>query len=271
MSLGPFDLTGGPFLQLYGTLFAIAIAAGFVIPRWLRPEGRPGRITGTDDLAYLAGGVTRFADALMTRLLAAGAVILTGGKLFSVQNRDYGTSAAERSVLALPPPIGWPVIEKTLKPYGEPVERRLVGSGLLIDRSLAMQMRFWQTLPYFLLLPFGAIKWVIGDARGKPVGYLTALLVVTTIFAIIRWVAVDRRTRNGIEALKDAQARSDRLRRAPTSNEADMAVALFGTAVLVGSGWSDFHTLRNASSGDGGSGGSSDGGCGGGGCGGCGG
>jgi hypothetical protein len=49
---------------------------------------------------------------------------------------------------------------------------------------------------------------------------------------------------------------------------------LFGTAVLAGSGWSDFHRLRSA--GDNGGacgGGSGDGGsgCGGGGCGGCGG
>lgn len=271
MSLGPFDLTGGPFLQLYGTLFAMTIAAGFLIPRWLRPEGRPGRVTGTDDLAFIAGGVTRFADALVTRLLATRAMILMGGKHFFVEARDRAMSAAEQSVLALPPPIGWPAIEKTLKPYGEPVERRLVSSGLLMDRGLTMQMRFWQTLPYLLLLPFGAIKWVVGDMRGKPVGYLTAFLVVTAIFAIIRWFAVDRRTQCGIAALREAKARSERLQRAPTSGEADLAVALFGTAVLAGSGWSDFHQLRNASSGDGGSGGSADGGCGGGGCGGCGG
>ena len=59
---------------------------------------------------------------------------------------------------------------------------------------------------------------------------------------------------------------SDRLRKAPTTSEIGLAVALFGTAVLVGSGFADFHTLRHASS-DGGGGGS-DGGGDGGGCGG---
>lgn len=271
MSLGPFDLTGGPFLQLYGTLFAIAIVAGFLIPRWLRIEGRRSGLNRTDDIAYLAGGPVRFMDAVVTRLLAARAMAMAGGKIFFVERRDFDASAAERSVLTLPAPIRWPEIEKTLKPYGEPVENRLISSGLLIDRRETLQLRFWQTLPYLLLLPFGTIKWMVGDARGKPVGYLTAFLVVTLIFAIIRWFAVDRRTRAGVEVLNEAKARSERLKRAPTSNEADMAVALFGTAVLVGSGWSEFHTLRNAGSGDGGSGGSADGGCGGGGCGGCGG
>lgn len=47
-------------------------------------------------------------------------------------------------------------------------------------------------------------------------------------------------------------------------------MALFGTAVLVGSRWSDFHELRTASAEDGGSssGGGDSGGCGGGRCGG---
>ena len=42
-----FDLTGGPFLELYGILFGITIVAGFLIPRWLRPDGYAGRVTDT--------------------------------------------------------------------------------------------------------------------------------------------------------------------------------------------------------------------------------
>jgi len=66
-----------------------------------------------------------------------------------------------------------------------------------------------------------------------------------------------------------AEARADaaRLRRAVPSDEAALAVALFGTAVLAGSYLSDFHGMRSTNGGgDGGS--SSDGGSG---CGGCGG
>lgn len=114
-------------------------------------------------------------------------------------------------------------------------------------------------------------------SRGRPVGYLTALLLLTLLLAIMRWAVIDRRTRAAIERLDHARTQSARLRRAPTEAETDRAVALFGTIVLAGSAWAGFHQLRQASGGDvsgGGDGGSSDGGGssgGGGGCGGCGG
>jgi uncharacterized protein (TIGR04222 family) len=285
MSLGPFDLTGGPFLQLYTILFGITIVAGFLIPRWLRPDGYAGRVTDTDELACLAGGAARFADAVVARLLAARALVMIGKKGFYAQIRDAGRNAAERSVLALPGELSWPKIARALKPQAEPIERRLVADGLIMDAGLIQQMRFWQTLPYSLLLSFGAIKLMVGEARHRPVGYLALFLFVTAILAVIRWHAVDRRTRGGLAALDDARTGAARLKLAPTAAEADLAVALFGTVVLVGSGWSDFHELRAANSavggssggcggagsggGDGGSG-CGGGGCGGGGCGGCG-
>jgi len=278
VSLGPFDLTGGPFLELYAILFGVTILAGFLIPRWLRPVGYAGQVTDTGELAYLAGGATRFADAVVTRLLAARALVMIGKRGFYAQMRNAGRSAAERSVLALHGDLSWPVIERSLKRHAEPIEHRLVADGLMMDAALTQQMRFWQTLPYFLLFAFGATKLMVGEMRHRPVGYLTAFLILTAILALIRWFAVDRRTLGGHAALADARTGAERLRLAPTTGETDLAVALFGTTVLIGSGWSDFHELRSASSGGGGSsssdgGGSSGcggGGCGGGGCGGCG-
>jgi uncharacterized protein (TIGR04222 family) len=271
--MSPFDLTGGPFLQLYLVLFALTDIAGFIIPRWLRPEGGTPRSVSVDELAFLAGGRPRFAEALVARLLSRGALSITGGNRFAPE-REAGGTAAERSVLALTPAAPFNLIERTLRPHGEAVEARLIGSGLLMDGGTLWQMRFWQTLPYLLLFGFGAIKLDVGLSRDKPVGFLTALLIATAIFALIRFIAVDRKTRGGREALADARTRSDRLRRAPETGETDMAVALFGTAVLAGSSWAPFHQMRSASSsGDSGSSSSSsDGGCGGGGgCGGCGG
>lgn len=272
--MSPFDMTGGPFLQLYFILFVLVIIAGFVIPRWLRPEGRTPRAVSVDELAFLAGGRARFADALVSRLLARRALTMVGSDRFQPEARDAATSAAERSVLALSPPMRWSAIEHVLQRHADPVEEKLVDADLLIDRRTAWQMRFWQTLPYMLLLAFGATKWELGVARDRPVGFLTLFLVVTAIFALIRFASVDRRTRGGVETLADARRKSERLRRAPTPMEADMGVALFGTAVLEGSRWSAFHTMRSSSSGgDGGSSGGDGGsGCGGGGgCGGCGG
>jgi uncharacterized protein (TIGR04222 family) len=273
MSLGPFDLTGGPFLALYILLLVATIVAGLAIPRRLRPEGRIQRVTDIDQLAYLAGGRARFWDAVVARLLASNALAMIGRDTFSVDRRMPEASPAERAVLTLSSPAKWGEIELALRNYTAPLEQKMIVSGLLVSNEARGNLRFWATLPYAMLIVFGATKWIIGDMRDRPVGYLSALLVVTAIFAIVRWFSIDRRTRAGLDAVAHLRDQSDRLRKAPTNSEIGIAVALFGTTVLVGSGFSDFHRLRSASSGgDGGSGGSDGGGGGcGGGCGGCGG
>ncbi|TGX52339.1 TIGR04222 domain-containing membrane protein [Sphingomonas gei] len=274
MSLGPFDLTGGPFLQLYGVLLVLAIITGFVIPRRLRPEGRAPRTTDTDHLAFLAGGSSRLAEAVTARLLATRQLAIDGKK-FLAGSLGTGTPV-ERGVLALPQPASWGAISNAVGRHADPIRERLVESGLLMGAGTALRLRFWQTSPYLLLFAFGWTKLLIGEARGRPVGFLTMLLVLTAVLALVRFATLDRRTRAGQEMLAEARERSERLRRAPASGETDLAVALFGTTVLVGSAWGDFHRMRsesNSSGGDGGSSSSGDGGgsgCGGGGCGGCG-
>jgi len=275
MPLGPFDLTGGPFLLLYGALLVFTIVVGIAIPRWLRPEGRAPRNPDIDHLAFLAGGTSRFAEAVTTRLLATRQLVMDEKKFLA--GELGGATAAERSVLALPQPASWEAVAGAIGRHADPIRERLVTDGLLMDGWTALQLRFWQTTPYLLLFAFGWTKVQIGEARGKPVGFLIALLVITVVFALIRFAVLDRRTRAGQEVIEEARERSERLRRAPAEGETGLAVALFGTAVLAGSAWGDFHRMR-AASGDGGSGGGGDGGsgcggggCGGGGCGGCGG
>lgn len=273
MGLGPFDLHGPAFLTLYSVLLGLTIVAGFVIPRWLRPEGRGARLTDPEQLAYLAGGSLRYVDTVVARLLAAGKIGIEGRSAARILAPPVLAAGPERSVLALPTPSPWPRVIKAISGHAHAVQEKLVAADLLIDRGTALQLRFWQTAPYLMLMVFGAIKWDIGTGRGRPVGFLSALLVITAVFALIRFVTIDRRTRGGIDALTEARNGSDRLRRAPTDDEMPMAVALFGTTVLAGSAWNDYHAMRSASgSGESGSSGSDSGGggCGGGGCGGCG-
>lgn len=272
MGLGVFDLTGGPFLALYGVLMIATIIAGFVIPRWLRPDGNSARATDPDEIAYLAGGPLRYVDAVIARMLAAGTIAVEGRNAAQIVAPPVLAAGPERSVLALPTPSPWGRVMKAVTPHARAVDDKLVGKGLLISRDVVQQLRLWQTSPYILLMLFGAIKWDVGVGRGRPVGFLTALLIVTIVLAVIRFAAVDRRTRGGIEALASARSSGDRLRRAPTDDEIPLAVALFGTTVLAGSEWNAYHAMRAASS-SGDSGNSSSdggGGCGGGGCGGCG-
>lgn len=270
--MSPFDMRGTEFLLLYTGLLAIVIVAGFIVPLRLRPQGHFGAVSSEEQLAYLSGGKTRFAESIVARLLATRALVMHGQKQFSVNNPAGGGSAAERSVLALIAPITWGTIESALKPQVDAITHRLGQSHMLVSSAELASLRFWATFPYLALLGFGAIKWVVGDLRDKPVGFLTVALIVTLVLAAIRYFTVDRRTRAGIHAVQNARLQSQRLQTAPTALEMGLAVALFGTVVLAGSGFDDFHKLRAASSGssDSGSGGDSDGGGGcGGGCGGC--
>jgi uncharacterized protein (TIGR04222 family) len=276
MGLGPFDLTGGPFLLLYGVLFLLAVLGCFALSEWLRPEGRPGKADDADELAVLAGGAPRLAEAIVARLLADHAMDITDRRELRIHRSEAVRSTAERRVMALASPATWKDVLGAIKVEAEVIEARLERKGLLMDAATRKQMRFWQTSPLFALMVFGAIKWGVGTLRDRPVGFLTALLIVTAFVALIRFAKLDAATRSGRRALGEVRRDAARLRSAPVRDEAGMAVALFGTTVLIGSGLSDFHDLRmkSTSSGDGGSGDSGsggDGGCGGGGCGGCGG
>jgi len=276
--LGPLDLHGAQFLLLYGELALIAGLASFLIPPFLRPEGRTeelrGRPADEDELALLAGGRQRFAEAVAVRLLAAGSAIVQAGGMLQIRDQRGGRTLAERRIAALSSPVSWNAVIETLAGPAETGERRLEEKGLLIDRATALHLRLIQTAPLALLFAFGLAKWIVGWMRDRPVGFLTVLLVLTFIAALLRWSVLDRRTRAGRAALADARLESARLRRAMPSDEAPLAVALFGTSVLLGSYLSDFHRMRVPSSGSdsastsGCSGGG--GGCGGGGCGGCG-
>lgn len=274
MPLGPLDWTGGPFLQLYAVLFVAAFAAGIIVPRWLRADGRAGRPVDADALAYLAGGPTRMAESSVAGAIAAGQMTVEGRSKLALSDARAARGTL-RALAALDQPMRWGAVQRALARDAVAIDQRLVDDELLIDMGATWRMRVWQTLPYLLLIGFGLLKYQIGVERDRPVGILTVFLVATAVVALVRFAVVDRRTRAGLRALQDARTGADRLRRAPAADEAALAVALFGTTVLAGSGWEDFHRLRtdgsDGGSGDSGSSGSDGGsGCGGGGCGGCG-
>ena len=244
MSLGLFDLTGGPFLATYATLLAAAIAAGILIPRWMRPHGREQYVEDIDTLAYLAGGGTRLREALVARLLAVRALAVAGRGRFRVVSRPPTVSPAEALILTIRSSIGWREIGDVLRPHEERLTRRLTAAGLVIENAKRARIRFWTMLPYVALLAFGATELMVGEPR--PTAYATAALIATALLAVHRWARIDRRTRAGHSAVAKARSRADRLRIAPTRGEAALAVALFGTPVLAGSGWSEFHRVRRS-------------------------
>ena len=256
-SWSPYSWPPHDFLILYIALLVIAALVSGVGPALRRPDGSDRGVNDPTLLALLAGGRARLIDMLVAARLTAGELRFAGSGRFAA---THG------------PDQPWRALTRALTPEVERAERRLTDSGLTVDAETRASLRRWAALPFVALAVFGAIRLVHGIALGRPIGFLTALMTLTLIAALIRWVGVDLRTLAGRRAVKQARRDHGRLRRAPTRPEMALGVALFGTTVLVGSEYAAFHQFRapadSGSSGSDGSSGCGGGGGGGGGCGG---
>lgn len=270
--------SGSDFLIFYGLMLVTCIAAGLWIPANLRPKGKRSDIRDVEEIAVLSGGANRLTVAVLSSLFANGSIREGEKGKLNVRRRDEADGAAERAVLAKVGDFSPSEAQKSINAEAQRVEARLVQRGLLMDASERLRLRFLSALPYALLFLIGLYRQQAGEAQGEPTGILVLLLIATFVFGLIRFFTGTKRTIAGQQVVKSLEEESSRLKRAPQSNEAGFAVALFGTGVLVGTPWEPVHAARQAGSGgDGGYGGDSDSGdgggsgCGGGGCGGCGG
>lgn len=269
--------TGGDFLAFYALLVLGAVVAGVWLPGFLRSDGANRRVSDRYDMAYLVGGPRRVTETALAQLFGLGAIGAAGDRKMRVLRQEGAENALEKDVLRKPGDFGLTEAHKTVSPYLEDIEARLTRDGLLLDKGERMQLRIVSVLPYLAVLAVGWYRRSAGVAEGEPVGYLTALMAVAAVFGLIRLLKLDPRTRGGLAAVAEGRAVSKRLKSAPTGPEMGYGVALFGTAILAGTPYSELHAMRQAASGgdggytgDGGDSGGSDGGCGGG-CGGCGG
>lgn len=274
--------TGGDFLLFYTGLLACAGLAARWIPARLRPAGRRSTLDDPESIALLAGGRARCADSLLAELHVRG-VLGPGetGKL-AVAAHAVAASPAEQALMVGDPQISRASALKRLAVHGDRVTARLWRAGLLLRPEQHGRLRWLSIMPFAALFLLGLYRQRAGSVLGEPTGLLVGLLVVTLVLAVLRFVSIDPRTAAGLALVEDLRARNTRLARAPRAEEVALAVALFGTGVLVGTPWEPVHALRQRdtsgdsgggdSGSDGGSGdGGGGGGGGGGGCGGCGG
>jgi uncharacterized protein (TIGR04222 family) len=266
--------TGSDFLLFYGLLLGLASVAAWWIPAHLREPGRCGDSLDFESVAYLVGGRDRLVDALLADLFARGALSAADGQRLSIGEPAQFVDPAAKAVLALDPPLTRDKTRKALEAHAERIAARLRRAGLLLRSEELGRLRWLSVAPFAALFLLGLYRQRAGSIAGEPTGFLVVLLGLTVALAAIRFVRSDPRTQAGIAAVADLRARSSRAARAPRAEEAAMAVALFGTGVLVGTPWEAVHAMRQKD-GDAGTGAesSSDGGSGdgGGGCGGCGG
>jgi uncharacterized protein (TIGR04222 family) len=267
--------TGSDFLLFYSVLLGFACLAAWWIPAHLREPGRRGDALDAEGVAYLVGGSERLADSLIAELYVRGALVPDGSQRLAAADPALLAGPAGQALLTIASPFSIEQAQRAIGPHAERVAARLRRAGLLLRPEELSRLRWLSITPFAALFLLGLYRQRAGSALGEPTGFLVLLLILTVVFAVIRFAKSDPRTLAGIAAVKDLRRHRRRVGLAPRPDEAAMAVALFGTAVLVGTPWEPVHAMRpQGSSGDSGSsGGDSDsgGGDGGGGCGGCGG
>lgn len=264
--------TGSDFLAFYAMLLGLSCFAAWWIPAHLREPGRNGGADDVESVALLSGGPHRLVDALLADLFVRGALTQGEKGKLHIAARDPSTSPAGQALLAIDAPVTLGEARRAVGPHAERVAARLQRAGLLLRPEEDTRLRWLSITPFAALFLLGLYRQRAGSAVGEPTEFLVILLVLTAVLAIIRFTRSDPRTAAGIAMVRQLRARNGRYSLAPRAEEVPMAVALFGTGVLVGTPWEPVHAMRKKDD-DGGSGdGGGDGGSGcGGGCGGCGG
>ena len=275
MPANPFDWTGPEFLLLYIALL-IGVVAFSLRKRSGGPESYSTRPLTAVELGYLAGGPKRAADTIMMQLFSAG--VATVAKSGVAIDRD----AAIRAGLVdsdWPPASGTisrSTFQKRVQAQLAAIGSQLAERGLVLSRENVINVRMEHVLVFGALTAFAVMKMMVGVGRGKPIGFLVMLAMVTLVIGLVRVVQDLYRTRAGDRELGKYRSGNARAARAPVPSELALAFALSGAAVLVGTPYAAYAAqIRSAGGGSSGcSGGGSDGGggcSGGGGCGGCGG
>ena len=303
--LNPFALKGADFFYFLVPVMLGAAFLGRLIRLKLRgPAPEPGEDDDVEltweQAAYVAGGYGRLTTAAIARLVGCGAAAVEDTRLVHGGHAQPDPTPVEKAVLeALPfsndaAAMG-PVVRAVQAAFGDEA-RKLEERGYAMGAVTRMSSRFLGTVPLIIvLMVFCVPRGLLGLAGNKPTEYLlfVGFIGFMACMAIIQ-AGISPLTRRGEYVLSKLKDRHRTLQTGPLwvgrTSDAGLAVALFGTAALVGSSiamlgtWYPRQTMASSSGGCGtgcgaggcgaggaGCGAGGGGGCGGGGCGGCGG
>lgn len=278
----PLNLNGSEFLWFYFLVTSITLVIARNL-RWFLSTSVNNSLNESCslngyELAYLNGGAYRAVDAAIAKLVQDKVI-----KVSATSRTLHLENAPSANSHPLEKSIAEAMIEESISGTNyaaietirtrvisatNPIKRNLENQGLLVSDRQAKKIQIATAIPVLAVFLLGISKIFVGISRGKPVGLLIVMCILTVIFALLL-LAKPHRTRFGDRTLNSY--------RLSYSNSSDItfAFALFGSAVLIGS-LADlkqaFAPPSTSSGGDGGvcGGDGGGGGCGGG-CGGCGG
>jgi uncharacterized protein (TIGR04222 family) len=287
--MNPLELHGPEFLVFYLVIGGVAVLAALAVRHVLRPpaDDRPEETPDLPpyEVAYLAGGDQLAATAAIASLVHRNVLEVDGPgrKLRIRQSLPPKPRALEREVfLGVRSEQGEAInqVQARAKPAAATLRARLQEAGLVVSDEAARTCRLLSALPLVAVALLGLMKIGVGTSRGKPVGYLLVLVILTVVGAAYLLFHRPLRSRRGDGVLARIKTANKALavtaRKAQNRLEPDdlvLAVGLFGTTVLASGALARLQVALTppSSGGSGCGGGGCGGGCGGGGCGGCGG
>lgn len=309
--LGPLDLNGPDFLQLYLWLLFLAIAIVVILQiavRFSSVENEEEELT-PGELACLSFGPSAIVCTEVAGLVQNRTIDISQKDSGSWNRKSESELIASRDLLPDASKFhkllyqeirssrhSLQSLTSAMEPVTREVEESLARRGYLVGRTKGNLIRILSVLIFGGLLAFGGMKIAIGVQRNKPVEILVFLSAFTAFGAVVSIFNRPYRSHAGRSLLSTQRSAHEDLKPQVQDYQTDanvvmMCAALYGTSVLGGAHLDSFkqswiaeglqgNTVPSTTSGGGSGcstsscGGSScggGGGCGGGGCGGCGG
>jgi uncharacterized protein (TIGR04222 family) len=300
----PFELVGLEFLYFLVPVMIAGVVLGLIYRRVRQGSGFGDEAVpelSWQQAAYVSGGPRRLMTAAIARLVQNGGARVDGDTLRAGDVSFPKYSPVEQEILASLPvrrkgDKGLFQLANKVKAAFADDAAKLNADGLVFTNGGSSGVGCLTALPLVAVLVGLAVpRLIFGIQNNKPILFLAITLGVGLIAAIVLAAARPLRTKKGDEALLKLKVQTLGRSETPHDGGGDLglAIALFGTAALVGveyaalqkwypsqssgdGGWnSGCGSGCNASGsgcssggGGGGDGGSGCGGCGGGGCGG---
>ncbi len=284
-SMNPFDLDGPGFLVFFGWAMAFCWFAAFAVRYFFRPPFASDlaslQTLTPVEIAALAGSESGCLASTVNALVLCGSLqVHPVVKSLETINPDVsGLNALAAFVVEQCKVTGGRTFE-SLKSSTllstQAICERLVQKQLLLGRAQRMFLSGLVAVVAAAPLLVGIPRIIGGASLGHPVEYLATMCLFTCVVALIFALGGPRRTLRGDAVLRMNREKLSYLRSiagepSRTNQDAIMAVALFGIAVMPVAMQQDMRqtlAVNSTNSGSCSSGGCSGGGCSGGGCGG---
>ena len=244
----PFDLRGPEFLALYVIVLVAAIIACIQIRRMMSGSSGDAPVPGSRldpyETAYLAGGADLATDTALATLVERKllAVDAAGRKIIARSDPPRSAHPFERAVYSTTSRQGVAIdtVRKNSSHSVEPLTARLKAHGLVLSDGQARQACLLSAALMIMVTLFGAIKMFIGLWRGRSIGFLFLLCIISAFVARYFYKTRPHRTRLGDRFLANLKLENAALeytaKKKPSRLMGDdlaMAIGLFGISTLA--------------------------------------